>query len=103
MIDDFLNNPVTFIAVLRLLLAGLFPSFLIIFATEYIEAYNDLKLNKTVNCFIFSLSNHNKPLLPLGRTVIQLVFANANCSGVTLAPVRFAPHKLAPRRLALLR
>jgi hypothetical protein len=49
------------------------------------------------------LSNHNKPRLPLGRTVIQFVFASANCSSEILALVRLAPHRLAPRRLALLR
>ena len=43
------------------------------------------------------------PLLPLGRTVNQLVLAKANCSSVTFAPVRIAPHKFAPLRLALFR
>ncbi len=51
----------------------------------------------------FQLSNYNKPRLPLGRTVIQFVFASASCSSEILALVRLAPHRLAPRRLALLR
>lgn len=49
------------------------------------------------------LLTYNKPRFPLGRMVIQFVFASASCSSEILALVRLAPHRFAPRRLALLR
>jgi hypothetical protein len=37
---------------------------------------------------------------PFGFTVIQFVFAIANCSNDNFAPVKFAPHKFVPRKFA---
>jgi hypothetical protein len=37
---------------------------------------------------------------PFGFTVIQFVFAIANCSADNFAPVKFAPHKFVPRKFA---